>query len=396
MKRINRAAILSAIRDATAIPRAEIAVRTGLTKATVTNLVGELVDEGVLLEQGRAQSTGGRRPIPVALNPDSRFAVGVDVGIHEVRVVAVDLNAAVLVQRRYALSFLQGNEQFLGVLGQAIADLLAIVFAMPGRSREQWLGIGIGMHGIVDARTGISVFAPNLRLSGIHIREQLEARFGVDVLVDNDVRATAAAEQWFANPGELSNFVYVNVGVGVGAAIVLHGEILNGVSGSAGEIGHTVVEASGRVCACGKRGCLETVCSGPSLAHRAREAVRNGQTSLVEQLVQGDMGAVTGYTVFQAADLGDGVAQKLFRSAGTALGEMIGHLVNALDPQAVVIGGGVSNAGHHLFDPLRERVEHIALGRARDQIKITPGLVKDATQVGAATMVLKRFFGQEL
>lgn len=396
MKRINRATILSVIRDERSISRSQIAVHTGLTKATVTNLVSELIDEGLLREDGRAPSTGGRRPIPVVLNPEARFVLGVDVGIHEVRVMAVDLGARAIDHWRYPLGAFQYNDQFLAALGDAIDQSLQSLIGRGGLVLDQWLGIGVGMHGVVDARAGLAIAAPHLGLSHVPVRDYLAGRFGVDVFMDNDVRAMALGERWIEPSQAPSNFIFVNVGVGVGAAIVLQGELWTGATGSAGEIGHHVVEPTGRPCACGKRGCLETVCSGPSLACRAVSAIQAGARSLIADLVGQDFTQVTGQTVYQAAELGDPLAIRLFETAGRYLGQSVGQLINALDPELVVIGGGVSRAGHHLFDPLIKEVKDITWGRLAEHVQIVPAGAPDGTQMGAATMVLETLFSPEL
>ncbi len=394
MKLVNRAAVLSAIRESGPLPRTEIADRTGLTKATVTNLVSELIHEGLVVEEAPARSTGGRRPIPVTLNPRSRFVIGVDVGIHEIRVVAVDMNAEPVVRQVTPVGRFDDNQMFLSVLTDAIDEVLNVMLSQSSRAR--WLGIGIGMHGIVDSRVGTAIFAPNFRLQNIPIGDELRARFGVDVIVNNDVRAMAARERWNGNPSVGGDFILVNVGVGIGAAIVLHGETLTGVSGSAGEIGHTVVDPNGRLCACGKRGCLETVASGPSIAHRAVEAIRGGIPSLVEDVVGGDLDRVTGYTVYQAARAGDGLARSLFQAAGIHLGNTVGQLVNAIDPEVVVIGGGVSGAGAFLMEPLESQVRQVAVKTAGEHLKIMVSNISDATVLGAAAMVLHPVFAPTL
>lgn len=394
MKRVNRAAVLSVIREGGPIPRTAIADRTGLTKATVTNLVGELIDEGLVGEEAPVRSAGGRRPIPVALNPRSRFVIGVDVGIHEIRVVAVDLNAEPLIRRVTPIGRFDGNGMFLKALTDAIDEVLNAMLSQ--FSLAEWLGIGIGMHGIVDSQVGTAIFAPNFGLHNIPIGNELRARFEVNVVVNNDVRAMAARERWNGSPSVGGDFILVNVGVGIGAAIVLRGETLTGVSGSAGEIGHTVVDPNGRPCACGKRGCLETVASGPAIARRAVEAIRGGIPSLIAEVADGDLDQVAGHTVYQAARAGDGLARSLFHAAGVHLGNTVGQLVNAIDPDVVVISGGVSGAGTFLMEPLESQVRQVAVEPVGSHLKMIVSRVSDATAVGAAAMVLHPVFAPTL
>lgn len=393
MKQMNRSAILSLIRESGDISRSEIAERTGLTKPTVTNLVGELLEEGLVVEWGRGESTGGRKPVYLRLNPESRCILGVDVGIHELRIVALDLEARVLVRKSYEFSVQNSNQRFLTMLGDSVENVLLQLQESCHIHMSQVLGIGVGMHGIVDSGVGTAVFAPILKLGGVNIRDNLRARFGVDVLVDNDVRAMAAGERWFGNAKSLDNFIFVNVGVGVGAAIVVQGEILAGISGSAGEIGHVVVEPGGAVCSCGKRGCLETVCSGPALAQRAVAAIEAGTPTLIADLVDGDLSRVTGLTVHEAAERGDVLAKDLFTTAGRHLGEVLAFLINAVNPEAVIIGGGLSRAGRHLFDPILDSIGENALDIACAKLKVMrSSFLSNPTSVGAASMVLRNVF----
>ncbi len=393
MKQLNRSTILTVIRDKAAVSRAEIAKITGLTSPTVTNLVTELIDEGLVVEGKRGQSSGGRKPILLKINPQARFILGVDIGVTRMRIVVVDLNATIKCRVERDLPSRTTSESFLQCLGDTIDDALQSAMMIATLRIEKLLGIGVGMHGLVDASRGVALFAPHLQLHNVDIRGYLNQRFGVPVLVDNDVRAMAIGERWFGKAQDISDFVYINVGYGLGSAIVIRNELHSGVSGSAGEIGHTVIDEFGPVCNCGKRGCLEVLSAGSAIASRAVAAIERGEHSVIEQLVHGDITKITGLIVYEAACKGDELATTILGDAGRYLGICIANLINILNPQAIIVGGGVANAGDFIFDEMRRIVQKHSLQVPLSATKIVnSSLGANGAAIGAASMVLETIF----
>ncbi len=296
MKSLNRSLILNTIRQHQFISRAEIAQITKLTPPTVTNIVNELLEAGLVKESEAGKSRGGRKPILLTIEAKHSYMIGLDVGGHTVRVVLTDLNAEIEAEAKLQLPALLNPELFLNLLTEATKEVIAkadIPF-------EKLHGIGIGMHGIVNAKHGNAEFAPNFKLSHIPLKQHFEKTFSLPTVIENDARALALGEKWFGNGQGFENLVCVNVGIGIGAGIILNNELFHGRDGIAGEIGHTIVDLNGKQCTCGNYGCLQTVAGGNRLRERALESIAQGQESLIWTEANEDEALVTGELIYVA------------------------------------------------------------------------------------------------
>lgn len=386
MKSLNKTLILNVIRTEGPISRAAIAKRTHLTPPTVTNIVGELIQSGLVIERTLGESKGGRKPILLTINTSAFQVIGVDVGIKQIKIVATDLNAQVIEILKKDISAPLTEEAFVALLKDGIHSIMN----RPRIKKGTIMGIGVGMHGLVDPDKGVSIFAPNLHLRHMPLRDQLEDAFGVPVEVDNDVRVMALGESWFGHGQGFENFVCLNVGHGVGAGIILDHKLYRGTSFTAGEVGHTTVDPTGPKCSCGNDGCLQTLVSGPAIAARAQEHIRSGK----ESILSGD--DLTGEDVFAAALNEDVLAQEVLQETGRYLGIGIANMINTLNPARVIIGGGVANAARFIMEPLRETVTSRALENpVRATSIVTAKLGENATAIGAVTLVLHNLFVPE-
>jgi glucokinase len=251
-------------------------------------------------------------------------------------------------------------------------------------------GVSIGIPGPLDAVAGLVYAAPNLRgWDGLHAQQLLEARTGCPVAIQNDARLACFAE-WIAGAGQGSrHMVFITVSTGVGGGLVLDGELHGGVAGTAGEIGHTILQPDGPPCGEGHRGCLEGTASGTAIARRAAELVAAGEAPALQRIAPARLDA---RAVADAAAAGDPAAIRLYAEAGRAMGLSIGGLLNLLSPDMVVIGGGLINAGELLFGPLRAGVAEIAFAAPLQRCRIVPAaLGTDAGLVGAVAWAVRRF-----
>lgn len=388
MKSLNRSLVLTTIRNEGPISRAEIAKRIALTPPTVTNIVGELLEEKFIVESEIGVSSGGRKPILLRLNSQSFSIIGIDVGVHTIKSLLTDLDAGVIRESRRTLPPRPDADTLLAELNRSVAELLEAA----GPERPV-IGIGVGMHGLVNPEQGVSVFAPNLRLRNVRIAEALEQSFGLPVYVENDVVAMALGELWFGGGQETDHFICVNIGVGVGAGIVLNRQIFRGSSYSAGEIGHTTVDLNGPRCECGNYGCLQTLVSGPAIAESVRHEIALGRRSTLERHAADSLRAITGELVYEAALAGDELAREAFGKAGRLLGIGLTNMIHTLNPQKIILGGGVAQAGELLTGPLEETVKARALESSVRRLTIeTSRLGSRATAIGAVTIVLSRLF----
>ncbi|MFB9755553.1 ROK family transcriptional regulator [Paenibacillus hodogayensis] len=391
MKSLNRSIVLTTIRNEGPISRAEIAKRIALTPPTVTNIVNELLEEKMIVESEVGASSGGRKPIMLKLNAEAFSIIGIDVGVSTIKAVLTDLDAGVIREERRTLPPKPDAPTLLAELHHAVAELIGAA----GEQRPV-LGIGVGMHGLVNPEEGMAVFAPNLQLRHVPIGESLEQAFGLPVYVENDVVAMALGELWFGGGQDVDHFICVNIGVGVGAGIVLNRHIFRGSSYAAGEIGHTTVDLNGPRCECGNYGCLQTLVSGPAIAESVQNEIALGRSSQMLAAASGNLQAITGELVYEAALEGDELAREAFGKAGRLLGIGLTNMIHTLNPQKIILGGGVSQAGPLLTEPLLQTVNARALESSVRALTIeTSRLGSRATAIGAVTIVLSRLFDRQ-
>jgi glucokinase len=248
--------------------------------------------------------------------------------------------------------------------------------------------IGVGMAGLIDVRSGTLLSTPNLTWRNVALADGLGARFGLPVTVNNDATAAAWAESRLGASRGRDDSLFVGVGTGIGGGIVAGGRLVRGAHGFAGEIGHIIVEPGGPPCGCGNLGCWEQVASGLAIARAGKRAVTDEPGSLIARLAGGDPRRATGELVTEAAQGGDEAAVAILAMVGRRLGEGVAGLVNVLDPEVVVIGGGVGEAGDVLLGPLREAfIASLEGADVRPEVPIVPAqLGNDAGAIGAALL----------
>jgi glucokinase len=258
---------------------------------------------------------------------------------------------------------------------------------------EEAVAVGIGCAGLVDVATGVVRFSPNLPLREVPIRDRVADAIGLPTLLENDASAAAYGEWRFGAGRGVEDMLLVAVGTGIGGGLITGGKLFRGAHGFAAEIGHIIVEPGGPLCGCGNLGCWEQVAAGRAIGRLGREAAREQEHSLLRQLAHGDPDAVTGELVTQAGQQGDDVAIRVLRRVGRRLGEGIAGLVNILDPEIVVVGGGAIVAGDLLLGPARSAyLDSVEGPEHRHVVPIVPAtLGNDAGAIGAATLALDEF-----
>ncbi len=392
MKSLNRSIVLNKIREDGPISRAEIAKRTSLTPPTVTHIVSELIAENFVIEGEIGASSGGRKPIPLMINATAYYCIGIDVGVTTVKSVVSDLNANLIHQEKKSMPARLSSESLLQLFNETVYRLMEVCKL----KKSSILGIGVAMHGMVNPVEGISLFAPNLGLRNVPIRAYLEQSTEIPVYVENDAAAMALGELWFGGGQQLQHFICVNIGEGVGAGIVLQGSLYRGNRFSAGEIGHTTVDLNGPRCSCGNYGCLQTLVSGPAIADRIRKHIAMGGSSFVEGMVNGVLDHITGEMVYEAALQGDTAARETFRQTGQLLGISLTNLIHTLNPQKIILGGGVAQSAEFLLESVHLAVHSRALESTLDQLSIEVSPLGElATAIGAVTIVLSTLFSPQ-
>lgn len=382
----HQARLLRLLRDG-GRSRAELAGLTGLARSKVATEVARLVDLEIVVEDGPAESRGGRRSTMVRLNPALRF-VGVDVGVTSVSVAVTDAELAIKAFSESENAVEVGPKATLQLVRELLGKLRA------EGHYDDVAGIGIGVPGPVSFRDGVPVSPPLMPgWDGFPLRERLQTEYGCAVVVDNDVNIMVLGERAVGMAKSADNVLFVKIGTGIGCGIVVHGEVYRGTNGAAGDIGHIAVDAETVLCRCGNTGCLEACFGGAALARAAMAAARNGSSQwLADRLVEA--GILTAEDVGAAALAGDPTSTALIREGGRTVGRTLASLTNFFNPSLIVIGGGVAGLGHQLLAEIRAVVYRRSVPLATGSLPIVLSeLGPTAGVLGAVAMAFEHTLG---
>ena len=389
MKQLNVSAVLKVIRDNGSLSRADVAKITGLTPASVTNITKMLIEDEYLVECKVGQSSGGRPPIMLELNPNARCVIGISIGVGMIDVVITNLSAEIILKKSIEINEERYDYDFVF---KELVKLINEVIECSKIEKEKILGAGVALHGIVNARTGMSIYSPYYGWKEINIKEALENELNVGVYVDNDVRALALGESWFGITKDISNFVTLNISNGIGAGIIINNKPYYGVDFSAGEIGHIVVEGDGDKCNCGNYGCLETVASNNNITKKAIKLIKQGTNSVLKEL-KTDINQLTIEDISEAAKLEDELAISIIKEAARYIGIAITNLINILNPTSIVVVGEIFENTFYAIETLNEIVKNRGMKLSSENVRIIKSMLgRDAAVVGATTLVIQEIF----
>lgn len=379
IRAINRSKVLNTIKNQGPVSRTEIAQSTELSAATITSISGELIESGLIFEKEAGDSSGGRRPILLALNTQGGCVIGIKLAEDHVTGALTDLRATISAKLTQPLID-QSVDSAVDTMSAVVNSLLA----EERYRKEQFLGVGVGLAGIVDFQRGILRHSPIFGWKDVPLGDLMAERLGVPVYIDNDVNTLTITELWFGKGKGVNNFLTVTIGRGVGLGIVLNGQVYLGIHGGAGEFGHTVIDPHGPLCACGMYGCLETFVSDPAIMRKALEARQRGQIppeiTNIEEFIS-------------LAKSGHPFALEIFAEVGGVLGLGIANLINLLNPELIIISGEGARAGDLLFDPMRATVSaNVMPGLAGDTMIQVDPWDDYAWARGAAGLVLRDLF----
>ncbi len=388
-RQYNASSIFAHIFHRGPVTQREISKTAGLSFATVTSVVSPLEKLGII-QRSTASSTNTGRPAGLyKCNPTYRHVLGIEARKDELFFILSDLQGHVLSQNSISYDKKIGKEGFLNLLLRETKDKIARV----GAKENKLLGIGIGVAGLVNPANGSVAMLSHLSNWGsIPLREIMEEKFKLKVSVHNLAAAAALGESWYGLGRDKANFLFLSVTDGVGGGIFINDQLYTGTSGTAGEFGHISVDDHGPVCTCGNVGCLETFTSVPAIVQSARKSVSDGVSSAIKEIVGGDLDKITFSTLVEAAKREDKLAYKLFTDVGRYLGEGIVSLVNVLNPERIVIGGDLAQAGSLILDPVNDVLKRQALEVPRKSVEIVfSGLGDSASALGSVVPLIEEF-----
>lgn len=375
LRSANRQRVLDLLRTAGSLSQSEIARRTGLSRATVSNIVRELRDSNWISDRAAQEDggrEGGRRGVGVVLNQQAGLVLALDFGHRHVRAAVADLGHTVLAEDHRDLPADHGADDDLPLAGELADGLLAQV----GAARSAVLGVGMGLAGPVDPITG-EVRSPAILPGwvGVPARAAMSSQLGLPVLVDNDANLGALGELTWGSGAGARHLLYVKASTGVGAGLILDGRLYRGSGGIAGEIGHVTVDDRGALCQCGDRGCLETMAGSEALL----------------SLLRSSHGAdITIADAIDRALHGDSGCRRIIADAGRAIGTAVAAASNLLAPERVVVGGTLAAAGTILLAPLRDVVRRHAMHTISANTHIVAGALGQRAEVlGGLALALR-------
>jgi glucokinase-like ROK family protein len=374
IKKINKGLVLDTIIASAPLSRADISAKTGLNKATVSSLVNEWIDGNMVIETGLGESSGGRKPVMLLYNNRAGFAVGVDLGVNYIVALLTDLAGAVIHREKLDL-----HTSYPASVEQQLREIIRSVIAAAPESPYGIVGIGIGVPGIVD-ESGVILTAPNLNWKGVSLQEKLQSEFQAPITIDNEANAGAIGEQKYGVGKAVDNLIYISAGIGIGSGIIMNGRIYRGAAGLSGELGHMTIQANnGLPCSCGNFGCWEMYASENALLHGALTSGAFGKDPSID-------------TLMEAAEREEALALELFEEIGHYLGTGIANVINAFNPEMVIVGNRLGLAKRWIETSMQRSAMNRSLRYHSKGVRIEfAALGMDSTAAGAATEAVANF-----
>lgn len=381
--------ILRLIHQRNKISRMELAKQTGSSAASITAIAHRLISKRLIVESGQGSTHLGRKPVLLSVRNDAGYVVGVDLGSFFVRVVVADINGNLVYKIQTETELSQGRERVLNKTFKLIER--AIKESQIPRSAIQ--GIGIGHSGVIDVQRGVVLSLPRAgqmqEWRNVPLRAMLEERFGLPCVLEDTVRTRAIAERHFGLGASLSDFIYIDVGMGIGATLFMGGEIYRGPGGNAGEFGHITVDERGPLCSCGNYGCVEALASSAAIIQNMRAAVEKGVNTRVRELAEGNPEKISIEIITQAAMENDSLAFRVLHEAVSHLAVALADVVNLLNPKVIIFGGALfQSAPQLLIEELKRPTKQRALEKSANEVELKVStLGSEAGALGAARLI---------
>ena len=365
------------------VSRTDLANQLELTPAAISKAIKKLIGQGIIIENEYLRSTGGRPRMTLNVNKEYKKIIGINLGVGFMNIVVSHLDGEIIQIRQRKFAF-KTQEKVLELLYEGISKVIE-KFGV-----KSIIGMGLATHGLVDRKKGTVIFSPHFKWKKLEIRKELEKKFNLRVIVENDVRAMLTAEHMYGCAGNMKNFMMLYIRNGVGSAIFLNGKIFEGSNCGAGEIGHFIVKESSTIqCRCGKFGCLETEYSEQALINKVIwEMEQKGQYNPKEK--------VTIDRIYNRSKHKEEPYYSIVKEAACETGKVIGNILNVLDIDNVVVAGDILMTEKLYMDNFRKGVEKMLLEDFMKKIKIVSSALDDMIGIyGAISLITGNLFTGE-
>lgn len=332
---------------------------------SATGIVNDLMREGWITETGTGPARAGRPPVLYGLNAKKYLTLIMDINRHDTQLVIFDLHNQLILKRKVNIR-LDDSANFLKELFDATDDFLR----SNNITRGKLWGIGVSMPGLINSSQGINLTYLNLTPPGVPLVSYLKDHFDLPVCLFNDTKATTIGEHRFGFAVDKSQVLTINIDWGVGLGIIINGEVFNGASGFAGELGHIQVKPDGMLCHCGKVGCLDTITSAIALIRQAKEGIHSGRATILKQIVHNKLETLETSHIIEAVHAGDEFSIDLLSTVGTELGKGLATAVHLFNPEVIIVGGLLAEAGPFISNPIEQAINKYCLSDFKNSLSI--------------------------
>lgn len=388
----NELDVLDFIHTQISSSRVELARQVRLSPASMTAIVHELIERRLVVECGRESSAVGRKPVSLGIRSDIGYLVGVDLGSFFLRVVITDMNGRIVHKQQTETRVYEGRTKVM----ERTYKFVRLAMKESGLAKGTIKGIGLGHSGVIDSEQGIVLSYPRpgqmSDWKNLPVRDMLQNEFGMPCVLEDSVRACAIAEKAYGLGRDLKDFIYIEIGIGIGSGIFLQGTLYRGAGGSAGEFGHITVDENGPLCSCGNTGCLEAVASCAAVIQSVRRAMEKGVDSKIRDLAGGDLERVSVELIAQAARENDSLAFRVLEEAVAHIGTGLANMVNLLNPKVLIFGGGLFRAAPpSLLEPLKRIIKQRSLEKSANEVQLMVSRMgSEAGALGAARVISQK------
>ena len=334
-----------------------------------------------------------RKQEPKAMDgqTERRYVVGVDLGGTKIFAAVFDSNLEIVGKAKRSTKAKRGVSQVLDRIAQTVLDAVD----ESDLSLDEVIAVGIGAPGAMDPQRGVVLFAPNLHWRDVSLTKELEKRLGLPVYADNDCNVQVLGIHAKELDGRPQNLVGIFIGTGIGAGLILNGQLYHGHTRTAGEIGHMVLQIDGPKCSCGNRGCFEALASRTAIMERIKAEVKNGVPTLLHELTGGDLDKIRSGDLKKAVKKGDALAKRIIKETAVYIGIAVANIINLLNPEYVVLGGGVIEAlEDRMMKTIEETARDYAMEGAAEGVKIQASALGDRAGIVGAAVLARQKLGE--